>query len=161
LRRRNAPDVVKVARWLRLIILLVLGLPIAIMMLGSSPNLDPERDGFLLLVALHLCALAVFLWLFLVAYSACSIALSCDGVSQIKIGHRGNIVRRYFASWSDICQISVRGLTVQLYSIDGVRFELNTSLFGSLQNVILIIEPWLPHGLRAQLKSLSKARPDQ
>jgi len=97
--------------------------------------------------------IAFFGWLLGRLNSLCSIVVSDDGVQQSFVLRNGKFCEHLHLGWDQIQTASFQDSSCYFLGVDGVRLELNTTLFDNAAATIRAVRMHLPERLLSQLES--------
>lgn len=140
-----------VSPWIRITMYTVCLLPIAVTIWALLRQAQLP-DGSLF-VALVICTAVTvsFVWLFTRLYSLCSIDMNSKGVGQSFVSLRGGLVKRRHLRWKQVQRVSFARHSYYFVGEDGLKIELNTTLFGDANATIRAVRQMLPQRLLSQL----------
>lgn len=92
-----------------------------------------------------------FAWLFTRLYSLCSIDMNSRGVEQSFVLLRGGFGKRVYLCWDQVQRVSFARHSYHFVAGDGLKMELNTTLFGDAKATIRAVRMLLPERLLSQL----------
>jgi hypothetical protein len=91
-------------------------------------------------------------WLFRRFYFLCSVVVTETGVEQSFLAIPRGFKRQIQLAWDDVVSVSFRDMSFHFLGKDGIKLELNVSLFQRYQEIIRRVHQLLPSRLRSQIQ---------
>ncbi|GJG96679.1 hypothetical protein [Cupriavidus pauculus] len=144
---------VYVRAWLRLFMYGLCLFAIALMIWIVLGQARVPNGNVLLAAITSGMIILCFVWLLGRLYSLCSIVLGEDGVRQSFVLHNGKFREHVHLDWDQIQRASFHKSSYFFYGENGVRLELNTTLFNDAAATIQAVRRHLPKRLLSQIDS--------
>jgi Bacterial PH domain len=151
--REDQPKRLYVNGWMKAFMYGVTLLPILLMPWVWLNQLGKSDRDMTTVAVICIAVMVAFVWLFLRLYSLCSVELDSEGVAQSFAWLRNGFGRRAHLRWEQVQRVSFVRASYYFVGDDGLKLELNTTLFGNANAAIGAVRMLLPHRLLLQLDS--------
>jgi hypothetical protein len=128
-------------------------LPIALMIWALWRHSQLQQGSVLVHAVIFIAITLTFGWLFTRLYSLCSIDISSNGVEQTFVLLRGDLGKRVCLRWDQVKYVSFSRHSYHFIAEEGLKMELNTTLFGDAKATIRAVRMILPERLLSRLDS--------
>ena len=127
-------------------------LPIALMIWALFRQAQLPNGNVPVAIVICITVTAAFAWLFTRLYSLCSIDINSKGMGQSFL-FRDGLGKRVHLRWDQVQRVSFSRHSYHFIAGDGLKMELNTTLFGDAKATIRAVQMLLPERLLSQLDS--------